>query len=87
MYNFTTESILPNVVEIQFCQSRLGISADQCLNTTSENLEKLQKFTSLFQIVRSVIEVTIPALISFFVGPWSDTYGRKPLILSAAIGE
>ncbi|XP_065203637.1 probable peptidoglycan muropeptide transporter SLC46 [Planococcus citri] len=82
------ELVLPNTVELQYCRTVLNLTQDQCFNKTLDLKVKAEyeKFASTFSMYRSIIEVAIPFLITFFVGPWSDTYGRKPLILSALIG-
>ena len=81
--------MIPNSVELQYCRTVLNLTEEQCFNPKLDVKvkEEYEKFASTFQLYRSVIEVTIPSLISFFLGPWSDTYGRKPLILSALIGR
>lgn len=35
---------------------------------------------------RAILENIVPAFISLFVGPWSDKYGRKPILLSTFTG-
>lgn len=38
-------------------------------------------------MAKSLIESIIPALCSMFIGPWSDKYGRKPVLMSTFIGS
>lgn len=82
------ETIVPNTVELQYCRTMLNLTEEQCFSPTIDLKVKdeYEKFASTFGIYRSIIEVAIPSFISFFVGPWSDTYGRKPLILSSLLG-
>lgn len=35
---------------------------------------------------RAILENIVPAFISLFIGPWSDKYGRKPILLSTFAG-
>lgn len=37
-------------------------------------------------MVTSIFTSVIPALSSFFLGPWSDKFGRKPILISTMIG-
>ncbi|XKL67795.1 hypothetical protein PGB90_003286 [Kerria lacca] len=80
------EAVLQNAIELQYCSSVLNIPQSQCSNTTTEIENQIQRFTTVFQTVRSVFEVGIPCILSFFAGPWSDTHGRKPLLLASLIG-
>lgn len=81
------EAVLQNAIELQYCSSVLNIPQSQCSNTTTEIENQIQRFTTVFQTVRSVFEVGIPCILSFFAGPWSDTHGRKPLLLASLIGK
>lgn len=36
---------------------------------------------------RAILENIIPAFISFLIGPWSDKFGRKPVLLSTSLGK
>lgn len=38
-------------------------------------------------MARAVLESIVPAFISFLIGPWSDKFGRKPILLSTFFGE
>jgi MFS transporter, PCFT/HCP family, solute carrier family 46 (folate transporter), member 1 len=37
-------------------------------------------------MARTLIESIIPAIASLFIGPWSDKYGRKPIMLATFSG-
>ncbi|CAG0882326.1 unnamed protein product [Darwinula stevensoni] len=46
----------------------------------------VQQETSDYNLYRSLVE-SLPAIISsFFLGPWSDEYGRKPAIILSLLG-
>ena len=36
-----------------------------------------------FNVIKSVVDHTIPILLSFYLGAWSDHFGRKPLIFAS----
>ncbi|XP_037954262.1 proton-coupled folate transporter-like [Teleopsis dalmanni] len=37
-------------------------------------------------MARSLLESIIPAFVSLFIGPWSDKFGRRPIILTTFTG-
>ena len=52
------------------------------------DLEKsVQPHASYILMYQSFVTGIVPALLSFFLGPWSDRYGRKPLLLAGYAGE
>ena len=40
-----------------------------------------------FKAIRSWTEHLIPNLLSFYIGSWSDHYGRKPFLAFCMIGK
>lgn len=57
-------------------------------NNETEQLEKeVQQYATFVNTVKSVIEAVAPALLSMFLGVWSDTHGRKPLIVWPLFGK
>lgn len=87
-------TILTDLIVYRTCLITLGINRTECLilhnNSSSEealNLNrKVQPQASLILMSKSFIESILPSLLSLFLGPWSDKYGRKPVILSGYIG-
>lgn len=87
-------TILTDLIVYRTCLITLGINKTECLilhnNSSSEealNLNrKVQPQASLILMSKSFIESILPSLLSLFLGPWSDKYGRKPVILSGYIG-
>ena len=66
----------------------LGLGEDICNNITHHKEEQIevQKHSAMLQAVNGVLQA-IPAIIfSINAGPWSDTYGRKTLIVMATFG-
>lgn len=60
-------------------------------NTSSQEAQELDKLVqphaSYIILCQSLIEGILPALMSLFLGPWSDKYGRKPLLVYAYLGK
>ncbi|CAK1552498.1 unnamed protein product [Leptosia nina] len=56
-------------------------------NNGSQQLEEeVQKYAAFVSMVRTIIESLAPAVLSLFLGVWSDTYGRKPLVVWPLLG-
>ncbi|XP_031618143.1 uncharacterized protein LOC116337604 [Contarinia nasturtii] len=47
---------------------------------------ELEEYASKIFMARAILESIIPAFISFLIGPWSDKFGRKPILLSTFFG-
>ena len=70
------------------CNVNLALGKDICTNIMHHKEEQIevQKYVSMLQAYKGILQA-IPAIVySVFAGPWSDTYGRKPLIILAAFG-
>ena len=66
----------------------LALGEDLCNNITHHKEEQMevQKYTAMLQSYNGILQA-IPAIVfSVFAGPWSDTYGRKILIIMATFG-
>lgn len=48
---------------------------------------EVQEYASTITMVSSILEATVPAIVSLFLGPWSDKFGRRPILLSTFTGE
>lgn len=89
-----SSNILTDLIIYRTCSIILNINKTECLvlheNSSSAEALKIdalvQPKTSLILMTKSIIESVIPALLSLFLGPWSDIYGRKSIILSGYIG-
>ncbi|XP_043289898.1 proton-coupled folate transporter-like isoform X2 [Venturia canescens] len=63
------------------------------LHTDSQSQEALkleaesQPRASYILMCDSLLNGIVPAFLSFFIGPWSDKYGRKPLMLAGYSGS
>ena len=72
----------------QVCKVNLALGEDICNNITHHKEEQIevQKYTAMLQSFNGILQA-IPAIVfSVFAGPWSDTYGRKILIIMATFG-
>ncbi|XP_061938843.1 probable peptidoglycan muropeptide transporter SLC46 isoform X5 [Apis cerana] len=89
-----SSNILTDLIIYRTCSIILNINKTECLllheNSSSAEALKIeaqvQPKTSLILMTKSIVESIIPALLSLFLGPWSDIYGRKSIILSGYIG-
>lgn len=76
------------------CSITLNINKTECLllheNSSSAEALKIdaqvQPKASLILMTKSIIESVIPAFLSLFLGPWSDIYGRKSIMLPGYVG-
>lgn len=48
---------------------------------------QVQEYASTITMISSMLESTVPAIVSLFLGPWSDKFGRRPILLSTFTGE
>ncbi|KAH8355703.1 hypothetical protein KR200_010257 [Drosophila serrata] len=90
---FLTDAVYQNQILYQTCVTVLEYNATQCepfLGTNRASDEKIegqvQEYASTITMVSSIIESTMPAIVSLFLGPWSDKFGRRPILLSTLTG-
>ncbi|XP_053677068.1 proton-coupled folate transporter-like [Anopheles nili] len=60
------------------------------VNETEEiqELEKaIQPYTSNIMMAKALVESVFPAFCGIFIGPWSDRYGRKPVLVASFVGS
>ncbi|XP_026729440.1 proton-coupled folate transporter-like [Trichoplusia ni] len=85
---------ISNIILYRTCVHSLHYPEDECRlflsidkkNTTNHLEGEVQKYATLVSTVRGVIEALVPAFLSFFLGVWSDSHGRKPLIVWPIFG-
>lgn len=53
-----------------------------------QKLEKIvESYATTILMFRAILENIVPAIFSLFIGPWSDKYGRKPVLLCTFTGR
>ncbi|CAH2042467.1 unnamed protein product, partial [Iphiclides podalirius] len=80
---------ISNIIFYRTCVHSLNHTKEECKdflspirsNATRMLEEDVQKYATFVLTVKSVMESVTPAILSMFLGVWSDTYGRKPLIV------
>ncbi|KAI8420012.1 hypothetical protein MSG28_008610 [Choristoneura fumiferana] len=82
-----------NILLYRTCVHTLNHSEAECreflLPDKNEYVElegEVQKTVSLIVMVRMTIEAIVPTILSLFIGVWSDTHGRKPLVVWPLFG-
>jgi MFS transporter, PCFT/HCP family, solute carrier family 46 (folate transporter), member 1 len=88
-YNLAS-TIVPNILLREVCLSD-GFDAANCAqlsnnNGTEEIEKKIQPKVAEILMTTNLMHSIIPAIMSLFLGPWSDKYGRKKLIFSTSLG-
>ncbi|XP_017877468.1 uncharacterized protein LOC108623450 isoform X2 [Ceratina calcarata] len=89
-----TSNIFTDLIVYRTCSVILNMNETECLllhkNSSSAEALKIdaqaQPKASLIIMTKSIIESIIPALLSLFLGPWSDMYGRKSIMLAGYAG-
>lgn len=88
-YNLAS-TIVPNILLREVCLFD-GFAATNCsqLNTnngTEEIEKKIQPKVAEIIMATNLMHSIIPAIMSLFLGPWTDKYGRKKIIFSTSLG-
>uniref|UniRef100_A0A1B0AGU4 Major facilitator superfamily (MFS) profile domain-containing protein n=1 Tax=Glossina pallidipes TaxID=7398 RepID=A0A1B0AGU4_GLOPL len=53
------------------------------MTVKSQHIEtQIQPYVVKILMAISLLESIIPAFVSLFIGPWSDKYGRRPILLT-----
>lgn len=91
-----TDSVISDLIVYQTCKMTEipGLNKNDCYilhekhyNIDAAKIAKLvQPHTSLVFTLQSCILTIFPTILSVFLGPWSDKYGRKPLLIYPFIG-
>ncbi|CAH1961523.1 unnamed protein product [Acanthoscelides obtectus] len=88
-----TSSVYTNLVIYRTCYTILGYNQSECAllgnvdNNITEHLEKLvEPEANIIGMVKGTIGSIFSVIICIFIGPWSDRFGRKPVIVANLIG-
>lgn len=55
-------------------------------NETATLEKEVQPYATLLFIGQAIIAAIIPPILCLFLGPWTDKYGRRPLLLCSIGG-
>lgn len=84
------DSIIPNQLLQQTCLA-YGFNVSDCAqingnNATKEIEETIQPHVAEIMMASSLLNSIIPAVMSLFIGPWTDKFGRKKVICATFFG-
>ncbi|XP_066991286.2 probable peptidoglycan muropeptide transporter SLC46 isoform X2 [Anabrus simplex] len=87
-------TILTNLYLYQTCRVTLNFNYTVCAHLDSQGSDSelhhietlVQPHTTVLLLGKSLLESCVPAVLSFFLGPWSDLYGRRPLLMWSLLG-
>ncbi|XP_012522282.2 tetracycline resistance protein, class H isoform X2 [Monomorium pharaonis] len=88
-----TDTILIDLIVYRTCTVTLKLNETECLILHNNNSSKealridsmVQPYASQIVMGTSFMNSIFPSLLMLFLGPWSDKYGRKPVMLSGCI--
>ncbi|XP_016971231.2 proton-coupled folate transporter [Drosophila rhopaloa] len=92
---FLTDAVYQNQILYQTCVTVMKYNATECepflgTDRASDEVKKIegqvQEYASTITMISSMLESTVPAIVSLFLGPWSDKFGRRPILLSTFSG-
>lgn len=91
---FVSSAVLTDQLVYQACTVSFGVNESKCSQLGREHesadvqtLEALvQPYTANILMVESMANSILPAVLNLFIGPWSDRFGRKPVLLVTFIG-
>ncbi|XP_070501065.1 probable peptidoglycan muropeptide transporter SLC46 [Chironomus tepperi] len=89
--NNLVQTLLQNQIIKQTC-TYLGYNQSICdvinlnQNDTKDIEEKIQPYVANIDMVTTLFHTITPAILSLFLGNWSDLYGRKKVLCSTFFG-
>ncbi|XP_066249962.1 probable peptidoglycan muropeptide transporter SLC46 [Euwallacea similis] len=90
---FLCDSINTNLMIYRTCTVTLGKNKHMCSllgNSTDPRIKALEKLVQpkadIVSMVKSLVDGFSNAILCLFVGPWSDRFGRRPVIVINVIG-
>lgn len=87
--------MLTDHIVYQTCVFKLGSAEEVCSQLHSDDnatasmvLEQVvQPYAASVSMAIVLLTSVVPAVAALFFGPWSERFGRKPVIAIASIGE
>ncbi|KAH8373068.1 hypothetical protein KR009_011225 [Drosophila setifemur] len=88
-------AVYQNQILYQTCVTIMKYNATECepllgIDRGSEEAKKIevkvQEYSADIMMTTSLLESIIPAFVSLFLGPWSDKFGRRPILLTTFTG-
>lgn len=83
-----------NLIIYRTCYTILGYNETECAllgntnNNITQHLEALvEPEANIISMTKSTAESIITLSLLLFVGPWSDKFGRKPVMIIGGIGK
>jgi MFS transporter, PCFT/HCP family, solute carrier family 46 (folate transporter), member 1 len=88
---YLSHSIITNQILKQTCLYKYEYSFIICTNlddrnATAEVEQEIQPYVAKILMTIMIFNSIVPTVLSLFLGPWSDKYGRKKVINSIFIG-
>ncbi|XP_068143750.1 probable peptidoglycan muropeptide transporter SLC46 [Drosophila tropicalis] len=92
---YLMDAVYQNQILYQTCVTIMEYNASVCRpflgiepgTEDSKKIEvKVQTYSANIMLASSLLESCLPAVLSLFLGPWSDKFGRRPILLSIFIG-
>lgn len=72
----------------------MGYNESDCsmLGNTNNNITTylepiVQQKITVMNTIKSVVESIIPIILCIYMGPWSDKFGRKPVLIASYTGK
>lgn len=87
---YLSSAIIPNQLLKQTCLVH-GYSPEECTELVSNNgkkeiEEEIQPHVAKILTIIGLLNTVVPGVLSLFLGPWSDKFGRKKVICATFLG-
>lgn len=82
-----SDGVSTNVLLSRTCTVVFNLPPETCNGKLNPDVEELvQPYTTKITMYRSIVEAIIAGTLGMFVGPWSDSNGRKPFLVLPTAG-